>query len=710
MVAWGEPDASGEASATEDEAVEPTSPGVVAMQTPSSGEAPVQAEPTWHGEASANRREERGERSPEHPSFPVVRKYELLEEIGHGGMATVYRAWDPRLERSVAVKIIHRHLRENTEVAGRFLAEARASARLKHPNVVQVFDVADDEEPERYLVAELVRGETLRSVLKAMAPLPAEIAAAIVHQLCLGLAHAHEQGIVHRDVKPENVLLEVRERVATSEDAAVASGESMAPGSRRGPPSRTTNAEIRIKLTDFGIAKMMDAHGMTMTGQVLGSPSHMAPEQIDGSEISARTDVFGLGVIFYECCVGHLPFEGTNPAQILRRVLEGKFEAAVSERPEVGEAWSRMISSALLRDPSMRTASPNLLATQIEEEFAALELGNCAGWIEFMLRDAVGCRKALTEHLVPILLRQGEQAFSRGERSVAAGALNRAQALDPDNREVMTRYAELTRLSRRRARLRRALLPAISVALLIALGLSWRVSSRWRDQVEIGREPAAMPLEGDVETAARAAGKPRDPSGAEVTPKLEALNGRDPRERVGTQAAVASREPALKEQQDRTLSTGTNGLRRKVQFSVLPSGAQLELDGAPFPWFGRTEELTVGQHRIRAQVPGSNCCETLIESVQVEPATDPRQVQRVVLRLPLRPAVVTVVNGPTNGYVECPDLFLRGFVGASRTVRLADAVWKGNCEFTDAQGRRQARGVEIRAGESNNLEWPAKPL
>ena len=143
------------------------------------------------------------------PAFPRLDKYELLEEIGHGGMATVYRARDPRLGREVAVKLIHRHLRENAEVGTRFVAEARAAAKLRHPGIVDVFDVSNEDDPERYLVAELIRGTTLRKVLLAHRDMPAEVGAAIVAQLCEAVEHAHASSIIHRDIKPENVLVEL---------------------------------------------------------------------------------------------------------------------------------------------------------------------------------------------------------------------------------------------------------------------------------------------------------------------------------------------------------------------------------------------------------------------------------------------------------------------------------------------------------------------
>ena len=184
---------------------------------------------------------------------PELDKYELLEELGHGGMATVYRAKDRRLGRNVAVKIIHRHLRQNAEVARRFTSEARAVAKLKHINIVEVYDVSGEEETERYLVVELVDGLTLRQLLTEDERLPVEVGVCLALEVARAVEHAHREGVIHRDIKPENVLLECK-RLPSDEDKPYS---------------------LKIKLTDFGIAKVLDAQGVTSTGQVLGSPAHM---------------------------------------------------------------------------------------------------------------------------------------------------------------------------------------------------------------------------------------------------------------------------------------------------------------------------------------------------------------------------------------------------------------------------------------------------
>src|SRR5258706_1053075 len=151
------------------------------------------------------------------------------------------------------------------------------------------------------------------------------------------LAAAHAAGVIHRDLKPENVLIDTAEAV-------------------------------RIQLTDFGIAKILDAQGVTSTGQVLGSPAHMAPEQIEGGEVNARADVFGLGVLLYECMVGHLPFEGKNPAQVLRRVLEGVCSPADREKAVVGSRWAKILARALAKNTTDRFDSAEAFASALKSE------------------------------------------------------------------------------------------------------------------------------------------------------------------------------------------------------------------------------------------------------------------------------------------------------------------------------------------------------
>jgi serine/threonine-protein kinase len=199
--------------------------------------------------------------------FPTLEKYDVLEELGHGGMATVYRAKDLRLGRDVALKVIHPHLRDSAEAVRRFSIEARAVAKLRHRNIVEVYDVSGPTEPEQYLVVELLRGVTLRKLLEKHGALPPEIAAAIGVELLGALGHAHDEGVIHRDVKPENVILEHRAPPASSE-----APEASEPSGRTTPQvSSAPGDRIVIKLTDFGIASR--SRGATSTRGPTSSPS-----------------------------------------------------------------------------------------------------------------------------------------------------------------------------------------------------------------------------------------------------------------------------------------------------------------------------------------------------------------------------------------------------------------------------------------------------
>jgi serine/threonine protein kinase len=524
-------------------------------------------------ELSEQSREPSAVATPRPPSsgFPELAKYELLEEIGHGGMATVYRARDPRLGREVAVKVIHKHLRENAEVGARFIAEARAAAKLRHANIVEVFDVSTEDDRERYLVAELIRGATLRKVLLEHREMPAEVGAAITLELCEAVEHAHEASIVHRDIKPENVLVEL-----PSDRAALPERES--PSARK---KASADAGVIIKLTDFGIAKLLDVQGVTSTGQVLGSPAHMAPEQIEGGDVDARTDVFGLGVLMYECLVGHLPFEGKNPAQVLRKVLEGTYPSVDRERPTTGGRWSQIVDAraregrrrshelarragradqgraARARDrrSSRRDQRvlqrPDGVRRQTQEAHGGRARGAGRGGEEARGRD--GRRRGLQPRGGPLSGRRGLDAQggdAARERRPRAKAAARGAAGGPHAGPRPARVrsgARLARLARRRRRDERRGRP--------------RGDRRQRTS-----RPSPCPT---------SSSSPRRPGPIPA------------RRRPWTTNARASCCP-------RASATGPPPKMRAVQFVITPPGATLLLDGQEVKWFGKTLQLPGG--------------------------------------------------------------------------------------------------------------------
>jgi hypothetical protein len=267
-------------------------------------------------------------------------RYVLGDELGAGGMATVYRARDPELRRDVAVKVLFPHLAKKADVARRFRREARAAAALEHPNILRVYDVGADDPP--YLVMELVRGQSLREIADRDAPLPAELVAAIGALVADALAVAHRARIVHRDVKPANLML--------ADDG-------------------------RLLLADFGVARVEDDDALsTKTGALLGTVCFMAPEQAAGGAVDGRSDLFALGVTLYQLAVGALPFTGP-PAKIIADAQRGAAVTAARRSSEVGLPLSRVIERLMAPDPAARPADAATAAAELRALVTAGGLG-----------------------------------------------------------------------------------------------------------------------------------------------------------------------------------------------------------------------------------------------------------------------------------------------------------------------------------------------
>jgi serine/threonine protein kinase len=588
-----------------------------------------------------------------------------LEQIGHGGMATVYRARDRRLGREVAVKIIHRHLRENWEVAQRFESEARAVAKLKHPNIVEVYDVSDKTEDERYLVVELVRGTTLRKLLTTEGYLPPEVAACIGVELADALDHAHGLGVIHRDVKPENVLI-------------------VAPGSDR---------EITpVKLTDFGIAKLLDAQGVTSTGQVLGSPAHMAPEQIEGGDVSARADVFGLGVLLYECMVGRLPFDGKNPAQVLRRVLDGTFVAADRARATIGAAFSSVLSRALAHDANDRYASTAELATALRAELTLQGYDAPAREIQDFLQDPSGYRQAHEARVVRALVARAQSARERRDVPLAAACYNRALAYRPDDSELLANVSNLARGVKARRVLRRAagmLLAVVTVA-GAAVGVA-RVGQRVTARPSPSNQPAvSAPLAPSVAAPPLAAAPPT--SAGELPSALPVL----PRSRPTRPTPRSSAEPEAAAEHNARVQVVVSG----------PQNATVRIDGVETPWFGKIQELSAGEHTFEFVAPNEQCCvpgKTM--KIRVPPSAGPDDVHIVQGRIEFRPATLDL-RGPVGSSASCGPLG-EFPVPSQHAIPLTSAERRVRCQLLPPPGSAEPPkefDVTLRPGRlSTNL-------
>jgi eukaryotic-like serine/threonine-protein kinase len=272
----------------------------------------------------------------------IANRYELEELVGHGGMSSVYRAHDSLLERYVALKVLHEQYSEDEEFVERFKREARSVAQLQHPNIVTVID-RGEEHGRQYIVFEYIDGENLKELVVRKGRLEVREALEIAVEIARGLAFAHEQGLVHRDVKPQNVLL---------------------------------NGDGRAKVTDFGIARSLDVeHSVTQTGTVLGTSNYIAPEQASGQPVDAHTDVYSLGVVLYELLTGELPFPGDNFVAVAMKHVHEPPPNTLDRRGDLPLRVAAAVDRALEKAPEHRFPTMEAFAAELEACLAELERG-----------------------------------------------------------------------------------------------------------------------------------------------------------------------------------------------------------------------------------------------------------------------------------------------------------------------------------------------
>jgi len=247
-------------------------------------------------------------------------RYRLEAKLGSGGMSTVYLARDETLDRPVAVKVMHREMSEQADQLERFRQEARAVAKLSHPNVVSVIDAGEDG-GHPYIVFEYVEGETLKQRIARVGALDTQEAVAYTIEIARGLTVAHARSLVHRDIKPQNILID---------------------------------SEGRAKLTDFGISRQLEQDGMTATGRVLGTTDYVAPEQAMGRGVDPRSDVYSLGVVLYEMLVGQVPFHADSQVGVAMKHVNEELPDVQRRRPDVSAAVALVVERATAKSPEER--------------------------------------------------------------------------------------------------------------------------------------------------------------------------------------------------------------------------------------------------------------------------------------------------------------------------------------------------------------------
>ncbi len=299
-----------------------------------------------------------GETVPDASGFPwAAAGYELMGELGRGGMGVVYQAHDAKLNRVVAVKVLPGHGRCDPRELVRFSIEAETMAAVSHPNVVAVYDIRECA-GQPYIVMEYVNGGSLAALLRRAGPLPAGEAARVTVAVARGVAAAHEQGFIHRDLKPGNVLLHLPARRDP--------GSGSSPGSAAGPPVS------QPKVADFGLARRGLSNDVTHTGALLGTPAYMAPEQATGQNklVGPAADIYALGVILYECLAGHPPFRGDDHWAVLRQVTDADPPPLRRARPGVPRDLELICGKCLAKDPRDRYPTADAVADDLENYLA----------------------------------------------------------------------------------------------------------------------------------------------------------------------------------------------------------------------------------------------------------------------------------------------------------------------------------------------------
>ena len=281
-------------------------------------------------------------------------RYLLEARIGSGGMSTVYRALDTTLQRQVAIKLMNREITSDSDQLERFRREARAVAQLSHPHIVGVIDAGEDD-GRPYIVFEYIEGETLKDRIRRLGRLPIAEAVAYAIEIARALGAAHARHIVHRDVKPQNVLID---------------------------------EEGRAKVTDFGIARMRDEEGLTADGRVLGTTDYVSPEQALGQAVTGQSDLYSLGIVLYEMLTGEVPFKGDSQVAVAMKHVREQLPDVQRKRPEISAALAAVIDTATAKHVEERYGDDAELIADLEDVLAieAARAGSASGEVTSVLR------------------------------------------------------------------------------------------------------------------------------------------------------------------------------------------------------------------------------------------------------------------------------------------------------------------------------------
>jgi len=534
----------------------------------------------------------------------VLDKYELLERVGQGGMAVVYRGIDRSLKRVVAIKILHKHLSDYQEARDRFQREAQAVAKLRHENILEIFDYSAKADSESYIVTEFIDGQTLKQLVTERPITYPEVGAMLMLQVARALAHAHEGGILHRDIKPENIMI---------------------------------RSDGVVKLMDFGISHMVDLERLTVTGQLLGSPAYMAPEHVEGRPLDFRTDVFAVGIVLYQLTVGRLPFEGKNPHEVLKRIAECKFVDPRQANPRIGNRLGKIILRAMAALPSGRYPAIGEMVIALESylEESGLPPDKVTSELARYFKTPASYEQALKERLIDHLTRHGQQLLATGEQAPALDVFDRVLTIDAKNEKVLGILDGLNR----RARLRQLGIGVLAAGAMAAGGYMIHLRSQ-PPPPESPPEPTTLtsPLVGPHVRVAR----------VEAPPEQVVEDAADTQEAASSAQPTGS--PRLDAHQGALIDAGTPIPGQELRVTVTPSkGSQVKVgdgDWASVTQAGDVVRMIERDVKVYAR---NDCCEEQVKDVRLGQSEILFSLQplpaRVIAKCELPGDITVTVNG-----------------------------------------------------------------
>jgi serine/threonine-protein kinase len=558
-------------------------------------------------------------------------KYELIEKVGQGGMAVVYRGHDTSLKREVAVKILHAHLAEHEEARQRFGREAHAVAKLRHENILEIHDFSGEDSAENYIVTEFIDGCTLKEFVADNPIRFPEVGAMIVVQVCRALAHAHGLGVLHRDVKPENVMI---------------------------------RSDGIVKLTDFGIAQMIDLRRMTVTGQLLGSPAYMSPEHVQGGNLDFRTDVFAVGIMLYQLVTGELPFEGKNPHEILKRIADCQYTDPTRVNGRVGKELGRIITQALERNPDDRFADISLMQQALEDYLDGSGMEGSKEELERFFAAPAAYQMALERRLIDYLCERAKRILPK-DRTKALELFNRVLSIDEDNADV------LAYLSRAGARQRQIRVAGFLVLTLLFTGLVLIAKKRFaaaKPAVVTSAMDAGVAVQNDAivpKDAAVAAGPLADADmGAAVATTMD--------------ATPLIRDPQLirKKKPDAGIKVVKAKLSRYL-LKITPRDSEYRVASGPWKKVAGTQvEIEVAEGDWRVSARNTSCCQETSAMLPADASGD-----TLSMNLDFLPAEITPTCGAAGVKVKVNGRAARLGMGATIPVTRITGTESVRVEF-----------------------------